>query len=129
MRSADIASFAGAAVIVLATFVTPSLASAPAVVAQAEEITQALSGKVCVTRAGATFVFSPDGRYEYEGLWKNGGQYEIGNGIVTVMFDSGLGRSFAISRHDKVFYMEETVLYCRQPEPPRSLSGAEGAMW
>ena len=76
--------------------------------------------QVCVTRAGATFMFSPDGRYEYEGLWKNGGQYEIGEGIVTVMFDSGLGRSFAISRHEKVFYMEETVLYCRQPEPLRS---------
>lgn len=124
-----IAGFAGAAAIVLTTFVTQSLANTPAVMAHAEEITQALSGKVCVTRAGATFMFSPDGRYEYEGLWKNGGQYEIGDGIVTVMFDSGLGRSFTISRHDKVFYMEETVLYCRQPAPPQSLYGAEGAMW
>ena len=120
MRSADIAGFAGAAAIVLAIFGTQTLADAPAVTASAEEIAQVLRGKVCTTRAGATFTFGPDGRYAYDGLWQNGGEYVIADGIVTVTFDSGLRRSFAISRHGNVFFMEETRLYCRTPAPAQS---------
>ena len=116
MRSSTVAGVAGVTAIVVAISAVQPLAHAPPVAVNAEEITQALRGKICTTRVGATFTFGPDGRYAYDGLWKNGGQYEIGDGVVTVTLDSGLERSFAISRHANVFYMENTPLYCRAPE-------------
>ncbi|MPZ33999.1 MAG: hypothetical protein GEV13_23925 [Rhodospirillales bacterium] len=117
MRNAVIAALGGATAIVLAISVTPLLAHMPSVPASAEEITQALRGKICTTAAGATYTFGPDGRYGYKGLWKKRGQYEIGDGAITVKLDNGLERSFAISIHGNVFYMEQTALFCGPPEP------------
>jgi hypothetical protein len=117
MTPIAVAGIAAACVAVLACPGAPALAHGPAVAANAEEIGRALKGKTCTTRAGATFTFGLDGRYTYDGLWKNGGRYVIGEGSVTVTFDSGLERAFAISRHDDVFYMEETALRCRRSAP------------
>lgn len=120
MRSTTLAGIAALSAVVLAFPATNSRADGPAVAANAEEIAQALRGKTCTSRVGATFMFGHDGRYAYDGLWKNGGVYVIGQGFVTVTLDSGLERSFAISRHGEVFYMEETALRCRGGKPLQS---------
>lgn len=119
MKSATIAGIACVGAVVLAFSAQP-LANGPAVTATAEEIAQALRGKICTSRVGATFAFGLEGRYTYDGLWQNGGQYTIGDGVVTVTFDSGLRRSFAISWHDNIIYMEQTALRCRTPVPVQS---------
>lgn len=113
MKRSTFAGIAGVGAAVLAFSSAQLRADAPAFAATAEEIAQALRGKVCTTRVGASFTFGAEGQYAYDGLWKNGGQYVIGEGIVTITLDSGLERSFAISRHDDVFYMEQTALRCR----------------
>lgn len=117
MRKASIASGAGVTAMMLVFSVAQPVADAPAVAASAEEINQALRGKTCTTRMGATFTFGLDGTYAYDGLWKNGGAYAIGEGFVTITLDNGLRRSFAISRHGKVLYIEETALSCSTSEP------------
>lgn len=117
MRGISIACAAGATAIVMAMSAEQPLAHRESVAVGVEEIMRALRGKICTTRAGATFTFGADGRYGYDGLWKNGGRYVIGHGTLIVILDSGLERSFAISRHGNVFYMEETALYCRNAEP------------
>jgi len=78
-----------------------------------DDIGQAFRGKTCTTVAGAKFTFGQNGEYSYEGLWKNAGRYSIGAGSITILLDSGLERSFAISRKGGVFYMEETAISCR----------------
>lgn len=78
----------------------------------ADEITRAVVGKTCTTKAGAKFTFTDDGHYAYDGLWTNQGHYAVNDGAVTILLDSGLEREFAISRKGDVFYMEETVLSC-----------------
>lgn len=117
MRSTMIA---GIAAVALAVSTTTCLADGPAVAANADEIAQALRGKICTTTVGAKFAFGLDGRYLYDGLWRNGGAYVIGHGVVTVTSDSGLERSFAMSRHGDALYIEETRLHCRPVGPPRS---------
>ena len=79
----------------------------------ADEITRAFVGKTCVTRTGATFTFTNDGHYGYDGLWTNSGHYSVHDGGITVILDSGLERSFAISKKGEVFFIEETPLSCR----------------
>lgn len=78
----------------------------------ADEIALAIKGAICTTKAGARFTFSGDGHYTYDGLWQSRGHYTIGHGMITVTFDSGLERSFAMSRRDGVLYMEQTGLSC-----------------
>lgn len=112
MKRVVIAGAAGLVALILAMPVVRPLANAPVVAATAEEIARALRGKVCTTRTGATFSFGLLGDYAYDGLWKSGGSYVIGEGVVTVMLDSGLERSFAIAWHGDVLYIEGTVLRC-----------------
>lgn len=77
-----------------------------------KEINQVFKGKTCTTKGGATFTFSDDGRYAYSGLWQNGGRYSIEDGAISVALESGLERSFAISRRRGVLYMEQTAIAC-----------------
>lgn len=120
MRGSVLAGVAGATAIVLAISAQQCLADAPAVAANAKEIAEALRGKICTTRVGAKFAFGLEGLYVYEGLWKQRGAYAIGDGAVTVTLDSGLERSFAISRHGSAYYIEQTQLNCRLIEPIES---------
>lgn len=78
----------------------------------ADEIGRHLTGKTCTTNAGAKFTFGLDGHYSYDGLWRSAGRYSIGNGTVTVLLDSGLERSFAVSRKGNVYYLEDTSVSC-----------------
>jgi hypothetical protein len=78
----------------------------------AHEIAQTLKGKTCTTATGAKFTFGEDGRYSYEGLWKNSGRYSISNGAITILLDSGLERSFVISKRRDAFYIDETAISC-----------------
>lgn len=78
----------------------------------AGEVALAIKGKICTTKAGAKFSFSMDGSYIYDGLWQNSGSYTIDSGTITVTFDSGLRRAFAIAIRDGVYYMEQTALSC-----------------
>jgi hypothetical protein len=78
----------------------------------AHEITLGIKGKICTTSAGARFSFERDGQYSYEGLWKNAGRYAISDGAITILLDSGLERSFVISRKKEIFYMEKTAISC-----------------
>ena len=78
----------------------------------ADEITRAVVGKTCTTKAGAKFTFTEDGHYAYDGLWTNQGHYTVNDGSLTVLLDSGLEREFAVSRQENIFYMEETALSC-----------------
>lgn len=117
MRSTVIAALGGTTAIVWAVSAIPLLAHMPAVAADAEEIARAFRGKICTTAAGATFTFDHDGRYGYRGLWKSNGRYEVGDGFIIVTLDNGLERSFAISIHGNVFYMEDTAVYCAPREP------------
>lgn len=117
MRRVMIAGAVGLAVLILAMPIGRPLANAPVVAATAEEIARALRGKVCTTRTGATFTFGFFGDYAYDGLWKSGGAYVIGEGIVTVTLDNGLERSFAISWHGNTLYMDGTALRCPTSAP------------
>ena len=108
---------AGAVVVTIAQAQAPTQsanvsAGAGGVAISAGEITRAVVGKTCTTKAGAKFTFTDDGHYAYDGLWTNQGHYAVNDGAVTVLFDSGLEREFAISRKENVFYMEETALSC-----------------
>lgn len=71
-----------------------------------------LKGKICRSRTGASFSFGADGRYAYDGLWQSTGRYELGERSVTVTFDSGLRRAFALSTRDGVIHLEETAVSC-----------------
>lgn len=104
------ASAAGMAVLLLAA--SGATGHSPNASLSANEITKTLRGKVCSTRVGAKIGFGEDGQYSYEGLWKNGGRYTVGAGIITVTLDNGLERSFVISRKGDVFFMEQTALSC-----------------
>jgi hypothetical protein len=92
--------------------IVQALAQSAGVSVSADEITRAVVGKTCTTKAGAKFTFTDDGHYAYVGLWQNGGHYAVSDGAVTVLLDSGLEREFAISRKGDVYYMEETALSC-----------------
>jgi len=77
-----------------------------------QEITSAINGKVCATAGGARFTFQNDGRFSYDGLWQSSGSFTLGENAVVVTFDSGLQRSFEISRRDGALYMEQTRVVC-----------------
>jgi len=77
-----------------------------------EEIAQAVRGKLCTTHAGARFAFGVDGSFAYDGLWQSSGSYIVTQNSVVVTFDSGLRRSFAISKRDGSLYMEQTRVTC-----------------
>lgn len=76
------------------------------------EITSAINGKVCATAGGARFIFQTDGRFSYDGLWQSSGSFRLGENAVVVTFDSGLQRSFEISKRDGDLYMEQTRVVC-----------------
>lgn len=108
---------AGAVAVTIAQAQAPTQSASVSVSAvgsaiSADEITQAVVGKTCTTKAGAKFMFTDDGHYAYSGLWTNHGHYSVNDNSITVLLDSGLEREFAISRKDNVFYIEETVLSC-----------------
>lgn len=117
MRSTTLAGIAALSAVVLAYPATIARADGPSVAVDAEGITQALRGKMCTSRVGSTFTFDLEGRYTYNGPWKNGGEYVIGEGIVTITFDNGLKRDIAVSRHGDLLYLDETALRCPGPKP------------
>ncbi|KFC62355.1 hypothetical protein FG93_06055 [Bosea sp. LC85] len=78
----------------------------------AAEITFAIKGKICTTKAGAKFSFGVDGTYIYDGLWQSHGSYAVDADSITVTFANGLRRSFAISVRDGIFYLEKTAIFC-----------------
>jgi len=101
-RNALLAGLAGIA----ATVASNAFAHTPDIQLSVDEITRGLVGMVCTTRAGARFTFEIDGHYTYDGLWQNQGHYLIGKGVVKVTLDSGLERSYEITRKDGEWYME-----------------------
>lgn len=78
----------------------------------AAEITQAIKGKVCTTKAGAKFSFGVDGTINYDGLWQSNGNYAISQDSIIITFASGLRRTFATSVRDGIFYIEQTAISC-----------------
>jgi hypothetical protein len=98
-------------VVLIAIVQAPAQPAAVAV--SADEITRAVVGKTCSTKAGAKFTFTNDGHYAYDGLWANQGHYLVNDGSIIVSLDNGLERAFAISRKGEVLYMEGTALSCR----------------
>lgn len=112
MKYACFARSAAVGIATLATAMTQAQAHSPGGAMASEEISGALKGMVCTSHAGARFTFTGDGHYAYDGLWKNGGHYSISRGAVTVSFDSGLERSFSISRRGDILYMENTAVVC-----------------
>lgn len=120
MRYAPFAGFIGAGMMTLATVTAPALAHSAKATLSTDEIIQALRGKICVTKAGAKLTFGRDGLYAYDGLWANGGRYSVNDGVITVILDNGLERSFAITRKDDVFYMEQTALSCERLDLSRA---------
>ncbi|KPH76148.1 MULTISPECIES: hypothetical protein [Hyphomicrobiales] len=78
----------------------------------AQEITQAVHGKLCTTPGGARFAFGADGHFAYDGLWQTTGSYVVADNSIVVTFDSGLRRAFAMSVRDGVLYMEQTRVSC-----------------
>lgn len=90
-----------------------ALAQPVSVSMSADEITQTVVGKVCTNKPGAQFTFSGDGHYGYVGLWNSSGHYQVNDGAVTVLFDNGMERVFAISRRGDVVYIEETAISCK----------------
>ena len=112
MRYASLAGITGVGAATLAVAIAQALAQAPGGLMGAADITAALKGMICTTKAGARFTFTDDGHYAYDGLWTNSGHYSVGNGAIIVELDNGLGRSFAISRKGDVFYMEQTAISC-----------------
>lgn len=112
MRHACLARSAAVGIATLAIAMTQSQAHSPGGAMGSEAITGALKGMICTSHAGARFTFAGDGHYAYDGLWKNGGHYSISHGAVTVSFDSGLEKSYSISRQGDVLYMENTAVVC-----------------
>jgi hypothetical protein len=90
----------------------PAIAHRANIALGLKEITSAISGKVCATAGGARFTFDNDGRFSYDGLWQSSGSFTFGDSAVVVTFDSGLQRTFEISRRDGALYMEETRVVC-----------------
>ena len=111
MRYALCAGWIGALAVMLAVK-APAQAQLASNSISGDEITRALKGKVCKSRVGATFAFTKDGHYDYDGLWTDHGHYSIHNGAVTILLNSGLERDFAISRRGGILYMEETAISC-----------------
>lgn len=105
-----LAGLIGAGAMLVAIVQAP--AQRASAVVSAGEIARIVVGKTCTTKAGAKFTFTDDGHYAYVGLWANQGHYEVSDGAVTILLDSGLEREFAISRKGDVLYMEETALSC-----------------
>ena len=112
MRYASVAGFTGVGAATLALAIAQALAQSPNAPMKAVEITKALSGMICTTKAGARFTFTNDGHYAYRGLWENDGHYAVGDGAVAVALDIGLERAFAISRQGDVLFMEHTAISC-----------------
>ena len=85
----------------------------------ADQVSAALRGKICISRVGAEFTFTADGHYAYSGKlgFSHSGHYSLGDGTVTILLDSGLGRDFVISRRDDVLYIEQTAIRCEAPAP------------
>ena len=61
---------------------------------------------------GATFTFSHNGHYAYDGMWTDHGHYSARLGAVTVLLDSGLERDFVDSKRNGVLYLEQTAVRC-----------------
>lgn len=112
MKCTSFARITGVAIVTLAIAITQAVAQSPSVPIRADELTGALSGKVCTTAAGAKFAFSKDGHYAYEGLWTSRGHYSVGDGAIYVLLDHGLGKSFAFMKKEDVLYMERIALSC-----------------
>lgn len=81
----------------------------------AQQITSAISGKVCSTGGGSRFTFGNLGRFTYDGLWQSTGSYIVASNAIVVTFDNGLRRTFAISTRDGALYMEQTRVSCAFP--------------
>jgi hypothetical protein len=113
MRHSYSVGAAGAVSLATALFVQHGLVQARDTTITADEITQTLQGKLCVSRVGAKFTFSRDGHYAYSGLWDSTGRYSIHDGAIRILLDSGLERDFAISNRNGTIYMENTALSCR----------------
>ena len=77
-----------------------------------KEIAGAINGQVCATAGGARFTFDNDGRFSYDGLWQSTGSFTLGDSAIVVTFDSGLQRTFVISRRDGALYLEQTRVVC-----------------
>lgn len=92
---------------------TAGRADASAAAADADDVAWHFVGKVCETHAGARFTFAPDGQYSYDGLWRSTGRYRVGPASITVIPDSGLERSFHVTRREAAFYIEETAVRCQ----------------
>lgn len=112
MKQGAILRFSGITIAGLIAAGAEAVAHPPVSSFGAAEIAQALRGKICTSRIGAKFTFARDGHYAYDGLWISSGHYSVHDGGVSVLFDSGLQRDFAISRREGVLRMEETVLTC-----------------
>lgn len=112
MRYAPYVGWGGTLAVALIPAVAPAQPAPDSGPLAAKEITHALRGKVCTSRVGATFAFTKDGHYDYDGLWTDHGHYHIRHGAVTITLDSGLEKNFAVSRRGGVLYMEETAVSC-----------------
>ena len=113
MTDVVVRALIGTAALVLAVGAPRAVAQSDSRALSADQVAAALKGKVCTTKGGARFTFAPDGHYAYAGLgMTHTGHYRSGEGVVTVLLDSGLGRSFAISSRDSVLYMEQTAVGC-----------------
>jgi len=115
MRSAPCAGLMGALAVTLIPTPAPAQATSEGGPLAAKEIMHVLRGKVCTSRVGATFAFTKDGHYAYDGLWTDHGHYSVHSGAVTILLDSGIEKTFAISRRGGVLYMEETAVSCAGP--------------
>jgi hypothetical protein len=105
------------------SFIGSVQAQSPNNLVPAADVAAALKGKVCTTKSGATFTFTKDGHYTYDGMWTDTGHYSVHDSAVTILLDSGLEKDFVISRRDGVLYMEQTAVRCIAPREVRR-SGA-----
>jgi hypothetical protein len=112
MRYAPCAKWVGGLAMVLISAAAPAQPASGSGPLAANEITHTLRGKVCTSRVGATFAFTKDGHYAYDGLWTDHGHYSIQDGAVTILLDSGIEKYFAISRRGGILYMEDTAVSC-----------------
>ena len=104
---------APAAGFALALGTTEALAQSEGPWMNSDQVATALKGKVCTTKGGAKFTFTVDGHYAYAGLgFTHSGHYTFGDGAVSVLLDSGLGRSFTITTKGDRLYMEQTGIRC-----------------
>jgi hypothetical protein len=115
MRYASRSIPSAALSVTLVFLVGPSFAHSIIDGIRAAEIAGALKGKVCTTKGGATFTFTRDGHYAYDGMWTDSGHYSVHDGAVTVLLGSGLERDFAVSRRDGILYLEQTAIRCASP--------------